>query len=365
MRMIFHLPYKIDKNHQSGSNIRPLKMINAFKNIGYDVDVVMGYGKERKRQISLIKGKIKNGVQYDFLYSESSTMPTLLTEKHHLPTYPFLDYNFFRYCKKQGIKIGLFYRDIYWNFNDYKNRVSLLKRLYSLLFYKYDLFKYNKLLDVLYLPSTLMSEYIPFDFGIKIESLPPGVNKVVVEEGLKAKDNSYLEIFYVGGIGKLYNLKKIFQATKKRKYIKLTVCTRKKEWDKEKNNYSSFLDDRINIIHKRGEELKPYFLKTDLANLYIEPVKYRSFAMPVKLFEYIGYGKPIIASKGTAAGEFVEKHDIGWNIDYSLDSLLDTLDYIYNNREIIKEKRENIKKILKDNRWEARAEKVAKDLDGN
>ena len=95
-RMIFHVPNYIDLEAKSGSNIRPIKMINAFKEIGYDVDVVMGYASERKSKIKEIKNNIKNGVKYDFLYSESSTMPTLLTEKNHLPTHPFLDFSFFK-----------------------------------------------------------------------------------------------------------------------------------------------------------------------------------------------------------------------------------------------------------------------------
>ena len=53
-KMIFHIPMKIDINLHSGSQIRPQKMIQAFKNIGYDVDVVMGYVKERKEHIKQI-----------------------------------------------------------------------------------------------------------------------------------------------------------------------------------------------------------------------------------------------------------------------------------------------------------------------
>ena len=47
-KIIFHIPMQIDNNLQSGSQIRPQKMIQAFENIGFDVDVVMGYVNERK-----------------------------------------------------------------------------------------------------------------------------------------------------------------------------------------------------------------------------------------------------------------------------------------------------------------------------
>lgn len=133
-RMIFHIPMKIDRNRASASQIRPMKMIEAFKECGYEVVVVEGYGKERKRQIKEIKSNILKGVKYDFLYSESSTMPTLLTEKNHLPLYPFLDFSFFAFCKKHGIKIGLFYRDIYWVFKKKRS----FKEWVAYIFYKYD-----------------------------------------------------------------------------------------------------------------------------------------------------------------------------------------------------------------------------------
>ena len=102
-------------------------MLNAFKSIGYNVDIVMGYGKERKYSIGQIKRKIKDGVKYDFMYSESSTEPTILTEKNHIPMFPFLDFGFFSFCKRHGIKIGLFYRDVYWKFDEYKLSVSFVK----------------------------------------------------------------------------------------------------------------------------------------------------------------------------------------------------------------------------------------------
>ena len=93
-KCIVHIPNYIEKEGKSGSNIRPLKMKQAFEEAGYLVDFVYGYGKERKKKIKFIKEQIKKGIEYDFLYSESSTMPTLLTEKNHFPKYINLDFDF-------------------------------------------------------------------------------------------------------------------------------------------------------------------------------------------------------------------------------------------------------------------------------
>lgn len=147
-RCIVHIPNHIEKSGKSGSNIRPIKMKQAFEENGYLVEYISGYGTERKVQINKIKRNIRNGIKYDFLYSESSTMPTLLTEKNHLPRYPFLDFSFFKFCKKNGIKIGLFYRDIQWKFSVYRDNVSWYKKCFSIPMYRYDLRQYKKLLNV-------------------------------------------------------------------------------------------------------------------------------------------------------------------------------------------------------------------------
>lgn len=89
-RIIFHFPIKIKEGYATASQIRPMNMLNAFRQL-YDenVDVVIGNAKERKEQIKKIKRNIKKGIKYDFIYSENSNVPTLLTESHHLPLYPF------------------------------------------------------------------------------------------------------------------------------------------------------------------------------------------------------------------------------------------------------------------------------------
>ena len=58
-RCIFHIPNHLDPNRASASQIRPRKMIKAFEEIGYKVDVIQGYGKERKKQVDEIKKNIK------------------------------------------------------------------------------------------------------------------------------------------------------------------------------------------------------------------------------------------------------------------------------------------------------------------
>ena len=366
-RIIFHLPFEADPNRASGSQIRPIKMLTAFQDIGYEVDVVMGNSKDRKRQIEEIERKIKQGVEYSFLYSESSTMPTLLTDKHHLPLNPFLDFGFFKRCKKNGIPIGLFYRDIYWMYEEYKKDIGKIKSVYSIGFYKWDLLFYKKYLDVLFLPSLQMAKKIPSLYTLKKYALPSGCDsfEFVEESQSVSKETNVsqldrMNILYVGGLGDFYDLSLFCDIVSgyDDKFM-FTICCRKEEWNAVKSRYEEYLTKgNIFIVHEKGKGLDSLYEKADLACLFVEGNEYRNFAMPFKLFEYLGRKKPIIASSGTAVGEFVEKNGIGWVADYNANNLSAVLNEIINKPESIEGIKSKIDKALNANTWIYRAKEV-------
>lgn len=355
-KMIFHIPMQIDNNLQSGSQIRPQKMIQAFENIGFDVDIVKGYVNQRKQQISKIKQSIRDGIKYEFIYSESSTVPTALTQKNHLPIAPFLDFDFFKFCKENNIKIGLFYRDIHWRFEQYIENISFLKRKLAELFYKYDLKQYKKYVDILYLPSKQMYEYVPIDFNKEIIALPPAMQK---KEFISKKHKGSINFIYVGGLGTLYDLTLFAKTTTFIQDTIFSLCVREREW---KHNKTYYNDYSVDIYYKSGDELSEIYMNSDIAVLFVKPIEYWTFAMAVKLFEYMSYKKPIIAVKNTAVGDFVEENDIGWTLEYDENELRSLIVNLQNNPSLIDTKIKNIEKIMPKHTWEARASQVAKEL---
>lgn len=361
--IIFHLPYMPEVKRPSGSQLRPLKMLDAFRSLGYNVDVVMGDGKQRKRQIRRIKDKIRKGVRYSFLYSESSTMPTLLTDKHHLPLNPFLDFSFIKFCKNRDIKTGVFYRDIYWAFEVYKSKLPFYKFYYTRVFYKYDLKKYNRVFDKVYLPSIEMAKHVPIVYKDKFDSLPPGHDNIDLQNVLiKEKSKKGIRLLYVGGVNPNYQLHLLLEVVRRKRGFELILCTRKKDWDEIKEEYEPLLANNIKIVHLTGKELVDMYKEADIAMLFVKPSMYRNFAFPIKLIEYIGYGKPIIASRETLAGSFVKQNDIGWTIDYSEKALEDLLLRIEKDVEVIDKKVANVLKIKNYHSWINRAKKVESDL---
>lgn len=361
--MIFHIPFKINKYILSGSQIRPLKMLKAFQDIGYSVDIVMGDGKERAKQIKRIKNQINSGKKYNFLYSESSTYPTLLASgKLHAFFNPMLDFNFFKFCRKKNIPIALFYRDIHWRFPHFKTKKSNIKRILFYLLYNIDLFYYKKNIDILFLPHMKMLDFIPLKFNTITSSLPPAAatkNVLFLQNQFKPE----LSFLYIGGVGELYDLRLFVKVISnfKNSFI---LCLRKKEWEINRDKYT--IPSNVKIVNNTSQsELDNLYLNSSVAVLFVRPSTYWSFAMPVKLFEYISYNKPIIAVKNTAAGDFIEKHDIGWSLEYSYNKLTELIHKIQKNTNEIEFKTNNIKKIFRLNTWKARAEKVIIEIEKN
>lgn len=363
---IFHVPNHIDKQGKSGSHIRPLKMLSSFQSLGYEVDVVMGYGKERTDQIDSIKTKINEGIVYDFMYSESSTMPTLLTEKDHIPRYWNLDFNFMKFCKANGIRIGLFYRDMYWKFDVYKNSVPWMKRVITKFMYNYDLRRYNEVLDILYVPSEEFGEYF-HKRRYQLQTLPPGCE--FFQDRIEQRNKYFMtnlnrqdiQLFYVGGVTGVYNLSTIMAVVKKSKFCTLTICCREKEWEQAAKDYAEYLCDRITVIHKSGSELDEYYKSTDICVCYFEPSDYMDMAMSTKLFEYMSYATPIITRDHTALGNFMKElgSDFVTNGETELQLLLDR---IAGNREMLLKEHQLLEENIITNSWKVRAKKVQDQL---
>ena len=91
----------------SGSGIRPNKMLQAFRDRGHELYVLSGSqdfkdAKERRAKVRAAMEWMKENTP-DFCYIESSTYPIL----NHC------DYLLIRYLAKRKIPTSYFYRDLY------------------------------------------------------------------------------------------------------------------------------------------------------------------------------------------------------------------------------------------------------------
>ncbi|WP_420176460.1 glycosyltransferase [Luteococcus sp. OSA5] len=359
LRIIYHVPYPLVFENPGGSGVRPVKMLRALESIG-EVWLVSGHTAERKKAIAKVDAAIARGVTFDLVYSESSTMPTALTDPDHLPRHPFMDFAFLHRMRRHGLKVGLFYRDIYWRFDDYAPHVPRLKRLFSKAMYRYDCLAYRLAVDVLYLPSEQMAAYVPFS-SKRTKPLPPGHDIV----GTPPETNpAPLSLLFVGGFNDHYRLHELFAAVQQCPDVHLTVCTRESEWQAARHSYEEYLADNIEIVHRHGEGLKELFAKANIGVLCIEPSEYRNFAAPLKFYEYIGNGKPILCSNHTLTGDLVTKWGIGWTVDYDRKAFVDLLHQLTAHPDQVSERRSQVLNVRMVNSWRGRAGQIVKDLTG-
>lgn len=372
-RCVFHLPYHLDEKAFRARMLRPRKMIQAFRDSGYDVFVISGFSHERKELIRKFKAEIEAGEKFSFIYSESSTMPTILTDPHHYPLHPFLDFGFFRFAKeKLNMKIGLFLCDIYWKFKSYGKDLPFWKKFFAIQCYNNDIRQYEKLLDKFYMPGIEGMKYVNSGKLQNIfAELPPGCDDIIVPERDYSKRDfrkDPLKLFYVGGISKeIYVFTELARAVNITDNCELTICCRPDEWESVKDDYKHYLNNKIKIVHKGANELEQFYSEADLCSLVFYNSNddggiYRKMARSVKSFEYLAHEVPVICTEGFAASDFVIANNTGWSMEYNAEKISSVLKHIMANPEELTEKRKSCHAAKVKNLWKCRAEKVIADL---
>lgn len=362
MNCIMHIPWQLLGQSVSATEIRPLKMKQAFEDLGYHVYFVSGRAAERKKLIERLKKKIVTGEKFDFLYSESSTLPMLLTEPHHLPTHPGTDVNLFALAKHAGIPIGLFYRDLFWAFPEIK-RFGRLKRYYTNMFHLYEIRLYNRYLDAF---------YYPLDDREKVYGKLKTLNKRIPYYPLSAgadlhqpSQNGQEDYFvYIGGNRPdLHDLTVLMQAFGRVPEKRLKICTPRKSWEHNKKHYQPYLSPNIEILHLVNSEAQELLSRAKYGLNYFPDSVYRQYTTTYKLFEYAGYDLPVICNRNDPVGQIVKELGIGYPIEHSVEILSRWLRKTPS-EEAYKSMQAHIAQIKKQHSWQMRAKTVRDTLCG-
>lgn len=360
MRMIFHVPFELDPASASPGHIRPLKMLAAFRALGYDVDVVQGRNRERKSLAAAVRARIKAGVDYSFVYSECASLPTALTDPSRYPTHPFFDLSFLRFCRSRGLKVGLFYRDVFWRFRNMGQYRSAARHAILALFHLFDIAAYHFSISRMYLPSMAMHRFIPLASGLDGVALPPGHD--VTHPSPPGNPARPLRLLYVGGLGAIYDLHAFMEVVHRLPNVHFTLCTRPADWQREGPSYESLVGNNVSIVHEKGDGLSKLYADADVAVYFLKPTEYSEFAVSVKVFEYIGNCLPIVAVQATRVGAIVESEGVGWTLPFDKASLHALLTELSEKREVVSGILPRLREASKLNTWIARAQTVVNDL---
>lgn len=372
--MIFHAAYPLNPNATSASGIRPVKMRQAFIDAGYEVIDITGHGHERRLRWERCQRAIERGeLNIDFLYSENATIPLSFTEPRHFPIRLGLDREIFRFCHNNGIPTSVFYRDVFWRFPEYDERIKPPVSTVMKWLYRHEIATYERYADVVFVPTVEMARLIPNLTTPRIAPLPPGGASGGVDEHREnsqrnAEDRGAgdaLSIFYVGGIGGHYQLHELAHAVAGADRIALTICTSPSGWQSQRVHYPEITETgTIHVVHESGEGLEPLYRDADVCSIVVDPDDYWDFAAPVKLYEYIAQGKPIIASSGTHVARVVADLGIGWVVEANRDSVRSVLEFLRDHPEEVASKRQRCESIRGEHTWLARARHVAEIMRG-
>lgn len=361
LKVIYHHPRPITENGLSGSQVRPYKMLKAFKELGVTVTEVTGDACSRSEIMRHIRLRILNGERFDFVYSENLTIPFAMSETHRLPLHPILDHSFLAFCNKHGVPVSMFNRDVYWRDKSYRKMLPWWGRMVTIPLYWYDWWQHTRYLDTLYLPSGAMGTVLPWMNKFpNVRYLPPGAE--ISNADTEPQRPGSLKLFYVGGIEPpTYDLRPLLAAIQKTEArISLTICCRKKEWDKVSELYQPFVTDKVNVVHRSGKELDPLYAGSDLFAVVRNQGSYLDFSVPIKVYESIGFSLPILCTSGGETARIVKAEGFGWVS--KPEDVAQFLQGLSEQPELIKAKREELIELREAHTWKSRARQVCQDM---
>ena len=355
-KIIFHYCGPFYDVLDAGEKKRPKRMYEAFCQLGYDVCLINGTYSERKEKFNIIKNNLDS---FEFIYSENSTLPLRCSGIKHLPVYKNIDIELYKLAKKCKIPHGVFCRDIYWCYRDFIKEVGILKYLISIPFYLEEMKLYRNYADTVFVPSIRFAENLPIVDKRKCIALPPAGDDIIK---LNTRNNVCfglkLRLIYVGSVAPpFYDVSMLLKNIQCYKdSLHLTIVTREDAWNKFSDHYGN-VENNIEVLHLSGNELKNKLKECHISVIYLQETKYRKLAMPLKLFEAIGVGLPVISYGDCAVSDFVKENNIGWCV-YP-DDKKNIFEYLVEHPEEIEKKKKKVLAIQDSHTWKARAEKVA------
>lgn len=345
---VIYINYVDFNNVSSGSSVRPKKMYEAFRSIGYEVTMLTGLqNKFKERWINTWRffKDIRNK-EYDICYVESPSGPI----------FNFCDHLILFYINKvKKIPIGFFYRDAYWKFGQWY-KLPKFKRIIINLMHRFDLFVLKRVCDKIYFPSKTMADL----FNLKNKSVfPPG--GTVLNEPVK-QFNQYNNCIYVGGVSERYGTEILLEAfrianSKLEQQVTLTLICRSEIDIMESYKQYDWLKVYTGIS---GEEnLKSFYEKADMAVIPFKRDVYMDFAIPIKLFEYMSNNIPIVSTDCIELSKFIKEYEIGIITKDNAESLADGIIEFYE-MELDKKNKihENLNNAIQKNSWENRARQL-------
>ncbi|MDP4163971.1 MAG: glycosyltransferase [Bacillota bacterium] len=373
--VLLYYPFKLAENANSGSKLRPKKIYSAFQEWGsengIEILLLSGSSSERQTQFNSLRaeGKLDDLL---FCYMENQTIPFWLTDAGHIPKKPFIDLQVMKFLKRKKVPTGVFYRDVYWKFDELYSLKGIKKTVMKSIYRMEEKF-YEKYCDIIFLPSDAMGQYV--DINKRKVALPPGGtenidhessllitgNRVAVENR-EWKSNG----MYVGGInnddyGLFLLLDALELANRDDKVCKLTVVCREDEYNNLPDNKKLRLSSlHVSVKHVSGNALNDLYKEMDYAFIPRFKSTYNDFSVPVKLVEYLSNELPVVATNCAAQRDIIESDSYGIICEDNAASMAEAIEVM---SEQSAQFRANIQATFTEKHsWKSRVERIKESL---
>ena len=181
-------------------------------------------------------------------------------------------------------------------------------------------------------------------------------------KNLKKKNMKRFVVSYIGSIRYPESLLNLFEACKEMKDIEIHIVGGGIYAEEIKKESIKYPQVKVFGSFTYSEVLKFYEKSSCIYAVYGSDSINIKLAFPVKLFEAMMCGIPVIVDKNTDAAIFVERNKIGFAVDgNSKEEICKIISYLKNNPEICVEMGQRAKKLAEGTyNWELESKKLLK-----
>lgn len=162
-----------------------------------------------------------------------------------------------------------------------------------------------------------------------------------------------LRVNYIGSVRDKKSLIMLMEAAKGIEGLKIGIHGMGDAYSALKKLEDQYENVEITGYYDYKRDTRRLFANTDIVYCaYNTEVPNWRNAYPIKLYESVEAGIPVLLCSGMAPEDFVKENDCGFVFEYNVKSLRDLLIHLVENREEVEEKKINIKKLKGKYTWE-------------
>ena len=175
----------------------------------------------------------------------------------------------------------------------------------------------------------------------------PILDELVIENPLPQADKEKACV-YVGGISPERGFYQMVDAIGKSPNVMLNVVGQVNSADFQKYISEKNLEKQVFLVGRQGRnEVARYLNKARLGLVLLHPTQNHFWSYPIKMFEYMSIGLPVIASDFPQWREIIEKSDCGLLVNpLNVDEIVNAIDLIVSDDVLAKRLGENGRKAI-------------------